>query len=298
MGIEFTPEAKERKISSPPIMRFAPSPNGYLHLGHALSACLNQDMAARLGGRFLLRIEDIDRTRWRPDYEQSIEEDLRWLGLDWERPVRRQSEHMAIYRQALDQLKSQDLLYPCFCTRGEILRCLGADALRDPDGAPVYPGLCRHLPADKAWQRADREPHQLRLNLQVAIKHVAAPLFWSEMGQDGGVEIIETQPHAWGDVVLGRKDIGTSYHMAVVVDDALQGVTHVIRGRDLFFATSIHRLLQNLLALPAPIYHHHRLIHDDEGQKLSKSAGAQSLRELRLKGWSAQDVRRRIGLDT
>lgn len=285
------------KISPPPIVRFAPSPNGYLHLGHALSACLNQEMARREGGRFLLRIEDIDRTRWRLEFDQAIEEDLSWLGLTWERPVRRQSEHMALYKHALDQLTARGLIYPCFCTRGEIVRRLSADAPRDPDGAPLYPGFCRHRNAEEAWTRASREPHHLRFNIQAALSNLSAPLDWSEIDEMGIVQKIVAQPQAWGDVVLGRKDIGTSYHMAVVMDDAVQGISHVIRGKDLFFATAIHRLLQILLDLPAPIYHHHRLILDQEGHKLSKSDGAQSLRDLRRMGWSAQDVRRRIGLE-
>jgi glutamyl-Q tRNA(Asp) synthetase len=283
-------------MSSLPIVRFAPSPNGYLHLGHALSACLNQDFAARRGGRFLLRIEDIDRSRWRPEFDQAIEEDLTWLGLDWERPVRRQSEHYAVYQRALTQLKEAGLIYPCFCTRGQIMRGLGPQALRDPDGAPLYPGLCRDLSADEAWSRAEREPHHVRLNMQAALLRLSQPLMWSEMEEAGNVSMCVAQPEQWGDVVLGRKDIGTSYHMAVVVDDALQGITQVIRGYDLYFATAIHRLLQTLLNLPEPTYHHHRLILDEEGHKLAKRDGAQSLRELRAMGWSAQQVRQALGL--
>jgi len=282
-----------------PVFRFAPSPNGYLHLGHALSALIDFEMARALGGRFLLRIEDIDATRCRPEFEQAICQDLAWLGIAWEEPVRRQSEHLDAYRQALAKLE----VYPSFESRAEIARLVAErDAKghwpRDPDGAPLYPGHAKQLGADERAARiAAGEPYALRLDMNAAIARTGA-LTWVEIGADPKEEheTLMAQPEAWGDVVLARKDTPTSYHLAVVVDDALQGVTHVVRGQDLFAATSVHRLLQALLGFPAPMYHHHRLILDAEGHKLSKSTRATALRELRGQGATLSDIRRMIGL--
>jgi glutamyl-Q tRNA(Asp) synthetase len=286
-----------------PVFRFAPSPNGYLHLGHALSALTDFEMARAMGGRFLLRIEDIDAARSRPEFEQAIFEDLAWLGIVWEQPVRRQSEHLDAYGAALARLEAQGLVYPSFESRGEIARLVAerdakAHWPRDPDGAPLYPGNAKHLAADaRAARVAAGEPYALRLDMNAAVAR-AGPLTWVEIGTDPKEEheTLMAQPEAWGDVVLARKDTPTSYHLSVVVDDALQGVTHVVRGQDLFQATSVHRLLQELLGLPAPMYHHHRLILDAEGRKLSKSSDATALRELRAQGATVATVRRTIGL--
>jgi glutamyl-Q tRNA(Asp) synthetase len=273
----------------PPVFRFAPSPNGYLHLGHALSALLNAERAARAGGRLLLRIEDIDRARCRPEFEQAIYDDLGWLGIVWEQPVRRQSEHWADYRAALDKLTGQGLVYPSFESRAEIA---AQTAGRDPDGAPLYSGAARTLSAAERERRiAAGEPYALRLDMGKALAR-SGSLTWHEAGYT-----VAADPAAWGDVVLARKDVATSYHLSVVVDDALQGVTDVVRGRDLYESTSVHRLLQALLGLPAPVYHHHRLILDADGRKLSKSTRATSLRELRAGGATPADIRAMIGLD-
>ena len=281
----------------PPVFRFAPSPNGYLHLGHALSALLNAERAKAAAGRLLLRIEDIDEARCRPEYEAAIYEDLTWLGIAWERPVRRQSEHYADYRAALARLDAMGLIYRAYETRSEIGR---AAAGYDPDGAPLYPG--RHnaiISADERRRRSDAgEPFALRLDMAAAVARSGA-LTWEETGAGpaGETGSIAADPAAWGDVILARKETPTSYHLAVVVDDAAQGVTDVVRGRDLFPATSVHRLLQALLGLPAPRYHHHHLILDAEGAKLSKSTSATGLRELRGRGVTAADIRKAVGLD-
>ncbi len=288
----------------PPVFRFAPSPNGYLHLGHALSALTNADMARAAGGRLLLRIDDIDASRCRPDYETAIYEDLAWLGLAWEQPVWRESEHLADYRAALARLEAQGLVYPSFESRAEIaMMVAGRDARgpwpRDPDGAPLYPGNARGLrPADRRRRIESGEPYALRLDMAAACARFPSPA-WRETGAGPGGEtgVVPADPAAWGDVVLARKDAPASYHLAVVVDDAAQGVTEVVRGHDLFHATSVHRLLQALLGLPEPRYHHHRLILDADGRKLSKSTAATGLRELRAAGASAADIRRRVGLD-
>lgn len=285
------------------VLRFAPSPNGYLHLGHAYSALLNYDMARQLGGRLLLRIEDIDVARCRPEYEAAIYEDLRWLGVSWTEPVRRQSEHFADYEAAIAKLEAERLIYPSFESRSEI-NALVAERERqgpwprDPDGVPLYPGRARKTPlADRERRRRAGEPFALRLATDAAVAH-AGVLAWAESGRGprGQTGLITATPQRWGDVVLARKELLTSYHLAVVVDDALQGVTDVMRGQDLFWATSIHRLLQALLGLPEPAYHHHRLILDGEGNKLSKATQATSLRELRASGLSAMDIRRMVGL--
>ena len=282
---------------SPPVFRFAPSPNGYMHLGHALSAFINADSAAKTGGRMLIRIEDIDASRCRPEYEAAIYEDLAWLGLSWEQPVRRQSEHMQDYKAALDTLDAMGLVYPSFESRADIENLVAAkDAAggwpRDPDGAPVYPGAGRTLSPDERKQRMMAgEAYALRLDMAAALKRVG-PLSWRE----GEESSILADPAVWGDVVLARKETPTSYHLSVVVDDALQGVTHVARGRDLYPATSVHRLLQDLLGLPAPFYRHHRLILDSDQRKLSKSNHATAIRELRAAGATPSDIRRMTGL--
>jgi glutamyl-Q tRNA(Asp) synthetase len=288
----------------PPVFRFAPSPNGHLHLGHALSALLNADMARAAGGRLLLRIEDIDATRCRPEYEAAIYEDLRWLGLVWEEPVRRQSEHFADYRAALGKLDAMGLVYPSFESRAEIAAMVAAKEAtapwpRDPDGAPLYPGAAKTMSAAERTERvASGAPYALRLDMQAALAGVPR-LTWSETGAGPACETgtIAADPAAWGDVILARKDTPTSYHLAVVVDDAAQRATDVVRGRDLFQATSVHRLLQALLGLPEPRYHHHRLLTDAGGVKLSKSTRSTGLRELRAQGLTPADIRRIAGLD-
>jgi glutamyl-Q tRNA(Asp) synthetase len=289
------------------ILRFAPSPNGYLHLGHAYSALLNHDMARERGGWLLLRIEDIDATRSRPEYETAIYEDLTWLGVTWERPVRRQSEHFGDYQASIAKLNAQGLLYPSFESRSEIAALVaererhgpsGSHWPRDPDGAPIYPGRARKLsPAERERRIAAGEPYALRLTTDAAVAR-AGVLTWTEtgVGPQGQTGRVTAAPQMWGDVVLARKEMPTSYHLAVTVDDALQGASDIVRGGDLFWSTSIHRLLQALLGLPEPNYHHHKLILDSEGNKLSKSAQAKSLRELRAEGASATDIRRMVGL--
>ena len=294
------------------ILRFAPSPNGYLHLGHAYSALLIHDMARERGGRLLLRIEDIDATRSRPEYEAAIYEDLAWLGVTWERPVRRQSEHFGDYQAAIAKLSAQGLLYPSFESRNEIAALVaereryapsGSHWPRDPDGVPIYPGRARKLaPAECERRIAAGEPYALRLAMDAAMDAAVARagvLTWIEsgLGPQGQTGRVTAVPQMWGDVVLARKEMPNSYHLAVTVDDALQGASDIVRGRDLFWSTSIHRLLQALLGLPEPSYHHHQLILDADGDKLSKSARAKSLRELRAEGMSATDIRLMVGLE-
>lgn len=287
----------------PPVFRFAPSPNGFLHLGHAYSALLNFDRARETGGRLLLRIEDIDATRCRPEFEAAISEDIAWLGIAWEMPVRRQSEHLADYRAALDELSALGLVYPAFESRAEIARLVAAREAdgpwpRDPDGAPLYPGDAKSLSVDERTRLiASGAPYALRLDMQAARRR-AAGLSWHEHGEgpDGERGIVPARPEAWGDVILARKETPTSYHLSVVVDDALQGVSEVVRGQDLFHATAVHRLLQVLLGLPAPVYRHHRLIRDDAGRKLSKSSRSTGLRELRAAGITPAGIRQLVGL--
>jgi glutamyl-Q tRNA(Asp) synthetase len=287
----------------PPVFRFAPSPNGHLHLGHALSALLNNDLARQSGGRLLLRIEDIDTTRCKPEFEAAIYEDLAWLGLRWETPVRRQSEHLADYRQAIAKLSAQGLVYPSFESRAEIARLVAqreahAPWPRDPDGAPLYSGVAKLLSPDERVRLLESDaPSALRLDMAAACAR-AGDLGWIEHGEgpDGKSGTLAARPQAWGDVVLARKETPTSYHLSVVIDDALQGVTEVVRGQDLFWSTSVHRLLQRLLGLPQPAYRHHRLILDGEGRKLSKSTQATGLRELRAAGATPEDIRRLVGL--
>ncbi len=288
----------------PHVFRFAPSPNGYLHLGHAYSALINHQMAQAVGGSLLIRIEDIDVARCRPEFEQAIYEDLHWLGLNWEEPVRRQSEHFDAYAEALSTLDKQGLVYPCFCSRSEVAGAL-TDAShwpQDPDGSPLYPGTCKHLsPVERQERLAAGQPAALRLDMAAALAKVkermGAKIGWREYGRGMEGREVTADPALWGDAVLSRKDISASYHIAVVVDDAWQGVTDVVRGEDLFMATSLHRLLQILLDLPAPCYHHHELLRDAAGRKLSKSLRAKSLRTLRHEGLSPADVRAQFGLD-
>ena len=281
------------------VFRFAPSPNGRLHLGHACSALRNFDAAQRLDGRFLLRIEDIDQERSKPEFEDFIFADLRRLGIRWEEPVRRQSEHFSTYELALDRLKQRGLAYPCFCTRAEIAAAVAerADWPRDPDGAPLYPGTCRSLDADTLGRRmAAGQRAALRLNLAEASGQAGTRLGWSEYGIGEDARDVQAEPYVWGDAVIGRKDVPGSYHLAVVIDDAAQGVTDVMRGEDLFHATSLHRLLQVLLDLPAPRYRHHPLVIDPQGRKLSKSTQSQPVAELMQHGASLADIRRMAGL--
>jgi glutamyl-Q tRNA(Asp) synthetase len=284
------------------IQRFAPSPNGFLHLGHAFSALLAHDAARAAGGEFLLRIEDIDQSRARPDYEAAIYEDLRWLGLTWPEPVLHQSARLPAYAAALKSLKSKRLLYPCTCTRKDIAAALDAPQERaeGPDGPP-YPGTCRQGGADPS------KPAALRLDMRAAIAALGGPaavkaLTFEELdeGPEGQTGLQRLDPdwlvEACGDIVLARKDIATSYHLSVVTDDSSQHVTHVTRGRDLFHATHPQRLLQALLGLPTPRYRHHRLIRDAGGRRLAKRDRDAGIRELRAAGESPAGVRARLGL--
>jgi glutamyl-Q tRNA(Asp) synthetase len=283
-----------------PVFRFAPSPNGELHLGHAFSALVDFELCQRAGGRFLVRIEDIDRTRCRPEYEAGIFRDLAWLGIAWEEPVRRQSEHFADYAAAFRKLDAMGLVYPAFLSRGEVAAMTRApDWPRDPDGAPLYPGTDRDLdPAEAERRIASGAPYALRLRTAQAAA-LAGPLSWHEAGAGpkGETGMIAADPTMWGDFILARKETPTSYHLSVVVDDAGEGVTHVVRGRDLFHATAAHLLLQRLLGLPTPAYHHHGLITDAMGRKLAKSDRDTSLRSLREAGMTADDVRAMVGVD-
>ena len=277
-----------------PVFRFAPSPNGYLHLGHACSALINQRLAREAGGRLLLRIEDIDTVRCTDALVQATCEDLAWLGVTWERPVLRQSTQFSRYQTVRVTLQQRGLVYPCCCSRQDIARAVarremetGQSWPRDPDGAPLYPGTCRGRGAPEAgaaW----------RLDMARALGEVGdIPLVWDEAGEGR----VAANPAIWGDVILARKDIPTSYHLSVVLDDALQGVSDVVRGRDLFAATAIHRLLQTLLGLPAPRYRHHALLTDAAGQKLAKSRSSTPLRQLRAEGVTAREIRAQLGFD-
>jgi len=274
------------------VTRFAPSPTGLLHRGHAYAALFAASMARRAGGRFLLRIEDIDAGRCRAEFVDALLADLVWLGLDWEQPVRRQSAHMPAYRAALDRLSARGVLYPCFCTRRDIaaeIARAGA-APHGPDG-PVYPGTCRGLDPIRATERvAAGAPHALRLDVGHALA-LTGPLAW----EDGVAGRIIADPAALGDVVLARKDMPSSYHLAVTLDDHLQGVSLVTRGTDLFHATHVHRLLQALLGLDVPTWHHHPLLLAADGQRLAKRHGAPSLSALRVAGADPVALRRDLG---
>jgi len=286
-----------------PVFRFAPSPNGRLHLGHAYSALLNADFAKRFGGRFLLRIEDIDIARCRPEFEAAIYEDLAWLGLVWESPVRRQSEHFSDYRAAFLRLKERGAVYPCFCSRKDIAAAIACQETetdrpwpRDPDGTPLYPGTCRNLSDEEAERRiASGEPHAWRLDSAQLQRMLPGPYRYRRFDREGREEIAAADPWRWGDTVVVRKETPTSYHLSVVLDDALQGITHVVRGQDLEAATDLHVLLQTLLGLPTPLYHHHGLVLDQTGDKLAKSRQSTSLAEARAAGLDPQAIRQRLG---
>ncbi len=261
--------------------RFAPSPTGQLHLGHAYSAVLAHDFARANGGRFLLRIEDIDGTRSRPEHVDTILADLHWLGLDWDGDPVFQSQRLPLYQAALDRLKGMGLLYPCFCTRAEIAREVAASvsAPHGPDG-PVYPGTCRALREDERAARIATEVHCWRLDMAAAVARAGRALDW----HDAVAGTVRAAPAIFGDVVLARKDAPASYHLAVTIDDAAQRVSHIVRGRDLFDATHVHRLLQALLALRVPEYRHHALLTDAAGRRLAKRSGAPALAALRAAG--------------
>lgn len=271
----------------PEVTRFAPSPTGWLHLGHAYAALFALDAA--VGGRFLIRLEDIDGTRARPEYEEAIFEDLAWLGLNWETPVRRQSDHFDDYRAALSKLEALGVLYPCFCTRREIQEEIAraGNAPQGPDG-PLYPGTCRGRGLDERTERITAgEAYALRLDVAQAMKLAGENLAWTDRGRG----CFKAKPDVFGDVVLARKDTPASYHLSVVVDDALQDITLVTRGEDLLEATHLHRLLQELLGLSVPEWQHHRLITDETGKRLAKRDAARSLRSLRAAGWTPECVR-------
>jgi len=271
-----------------PVTRFAPSPTGLLHLGHAFAAGFAYQTAA--GGSFLVRLEDIDLTRSRPDYETAIFADLSWLGFQWQQPVRRQSEHFDDYRAALAKLEALGLLYPCFCTRRDIANA--GQAPQGPDG-PLYPGTCRALNIkDRADSIASGVPYALRLDVEKAVQRAGSPLSWNDLDLGECV----ASPAIFGDVVLARKETPASYHLSVVVDDALQSITLVTRGEDLLPASHLHRLLQHLLDLPVPQYRHHRLIVDEEGRRLAKRDNARSIQSLRESGWTPERVWKAVGL--
>jgi glutamyl-Q tRNA(Asp) synthetase len=276
-----------------PVLRFAPSPNGALHLGHAYSALFNERLALETGGRLLLRIEDLDRVRCKPRFEAGIMEDFAWLGIRFEAPSRRQSEHGNDYDAALERLAARGIVYPCFCSRAEVARLSGG---RDPDGAPLYTGACRELaPAERSLRLEHGDKVAWRLNMPRAIDCVPGHLTWSEFGEGATPVEHRAEPALWGDVILRGRDVAASYHLSVTVDDALQGVTDVVRGRDLLASTSVHRLLQDLLGLPAPRYRHHRLVLDTDGGKLSKSRRSAALAELRSRGVPPASVRAALG---
>jgi len=278
---------------SPLITRFAPSPSGRLHIGHAYAALVAWDAAKFSGGTFLLRFEDIDRGRCRPEFEAGIFADLEWLGIKWSEPVMRQSERMAAYAEALMKLEKLEVLYPCFCTRADIRAEIerSQTAPHGPEGA-IYPGTCRRLSQKERRARtAEGEAHALRLNVERAIELADRVLTWNE--QDEGLH--RATPLRHGDVVLARKDIPTSYHLSVVVDDAAQDISLVTRGSDLIHATDIHRLLQALLDLPTPRYYHHRLITDDRGHRLATRDDALSLETLRSRGATPDYIRYLVG---
>jgi glutamyl-Q tRNA(Asp) synthetase len=280
-----------------PVYRFAPSPNGELHLGHAYSALLNLHHARENNGHLLLRIEDIDTVRCTPELEAQMLADLEWIGFEWDGEPRRQSEHFDEYQTALDTLFEMELVYPALLSRGDIKKRVkefetnGATWPHDPDGSPHYPGTERDLSQnERAKLMASGKPYALRLNMQKALEFKSVKnLHWQET-RTGSTHNISAKPEEWGDVIVSRKDTPTSYHLCCVLDDALQGVTHIVRGSDLYEATSVHRLLQTILEIEPPIYHHHQLIMDEQGNKLSKSTRSTSIRALRDAGYSRDDL--------
>jgi glutamyl-Q tRNA(Asp) synthetase len=287
------------------VTRFAPSPTGYLHLGHAFSALMAFSAAREAGGRFLLRIEDIDTTRCKPEFEAAIYEDLAWLGMEWEEPVRRQSEHFSEYHAAIEGLAARGLVYRCFKTRKEILEDIARAPHHPgegPDGA-IYPGPLAPMSADEETARLSAgEPFAWRLSMKAAADTLGdlSQLTFVEEGEgpDGERGEIPVRADRIGDVILGRKDVGTSYHLAVTLDDATQGNSHVIRGQDLFFATSVHRILQALLDLPVPVYRHHKLLTGPDGKRFAKRDKAQTLRALRETGVTAAEVCQQLGFNS
>lgn len=275
------------------VTRFAPSPTGLLHPGHAYSALSAWKFVRENGGRFLLRIEDIDFTRCRPEYESTLFEDLAWLGIEWEEPVRKQSEHLRDFQQTEAKLDELGVLYPCFCTRKEILAEI-EESGGAPHGSegPLYPGTCRDLSADERSTRIARgDSFATRLNLDAALEITGTELRWKDLptGEQNA------RPRLLGDAVLVRKDIHTSYHLAVTTDDALQGITHVVRGLDLYESTHLHRVLQELLHFPVPVYSHHDLIRDADGKRLAKRDESITIRSLRESGKSADEFKRDLG---
>lgn len=286
------------------VTRFAPSPTGPLHLGHAYSAILAHDMARSAGGRFLLRIEDIDSTRSRPAWETQIYDDLAWLGLTWDAPPLRQSDRLPAYREALQTLWDMGLLFPCSCTRRDILAAAsapqeGVEPAYGPDGL-IYPGTCRTAPRGPQHPMPDNQTLRLDMAKAAAIIGANTKLSFLETGLHDTSETIAFRPHdlisSVGDLVLSRKEFTGSYHLSVVLDDASQNISHVVRGKDIFEATQIHVLLQKLLELPTPTYHHHRLIRDDAGKRLAKRDDARAITKYRADGASPQDIRGLVGL--
>lgn len=284
-----------------PVFRFAPSPNGHLHLGHAYSALLNLKMARAAGGKCLLRIEDIDTQRCTGELEDQMLEDLRWISFEWDEKPRRQSEHFGEYQTAIDKLVELEVLYPSILSRSEIRQIIrdkensGVIWPRDPDGAPHYPGKERDLSMKQRAQiMQSGQPFSLRLDMKRALQQSKNPLEWTECGL-GKTMTVEADPSLWGDVVIARKGLPASYHLCCTVDDALQGITKVVRGMDLYAATSIHILLSDLLELKPPLYHHHRLILDARGNKYSKSRQHESLRDLRTSGLGVNDILSKLG---
>ncbi|WP_281855985.1 tRNA glutamyl-Q(34) synthetase GluQRS [Litoreibacter halocynthiae] len=283
--------------------RFAPSPTGPLHLGHAYSALLAYDLAQTQGGEFLLRIEDIDQSRARPEWEQQIYDDLEWLGLSWTTPVSRQSDRLNVYQETLTDLWRRELVYQCHCNRKDILAAAsapqeGGEPILGPDGI-IYPGTCR---SNTSLHDTIAFPENAALRLNMSVAAANSRLSFTERGEgpNGETGLIEFSADdltgSIGDVVLARRDIGTSYHLSVVLDDASQGISHVVRGHDLFEATKIHVALQQLLDLPTPVYHHHKLIRDDAGKRLAKRDDARALSKYRADGYTPDDIRRMTGL--
>jgi glutamyl-Q tRNA(Asp) synthetase len=291
--ISFSASAWLTESAMKYVTRFAPSPTGYLHAGHAYSASLAFQKAQESGGRFILRLEDIDQTRCRREFEEGIYEDLTWIGLSWEQPVRRQSEHMDDYAAVLEKLHDDGLIYPCFCTRREIAAEIArSDSAPHGPGGPLYPGTCRHLSDDaRADNFEQNKPYALRFDMQEALTRVdVSKLFFQEIEKG----MIQCDPLPFGDAILARKDTPTSYHLSVVLDDALQGINLVVRGQDLFMATHLHRLLQHLLSLPTPHYMHHGLVSDMKGQRLAKRHNASTLRHMREEGYGQNDIQKLI----